>query len=464
MERCESVGTTVLAMRTALEAGQVSAGALVGAATRRAAECGHLNAILTLVDAVPGPMEIADRRRPLEGVPLVVKDNIHVVGMPNTAGTPALKGFVPPRNAPVVQRLADAGAVVLAKTAMHELAFGITCDNGCFGPVRNAVDPARFPGGSSGGTAVAIAAGIVPAGLGTDTGGSVRIPAALNGICGFRPTVGRYPGGGVTPLSRSRDTVGPLARTVADLALLDAVLAGHPQPVAAEPPVPSSLRLGVPGTFFAEDLSPDVAELWQVALARLSRAGVGLVEVDVAEIAELDQRYGMPLVLHEAGPALRDYLARFAPDVTLQALAAAIASPDVRAVFTAAVLPGAPGTVDAAAYRRARAGRLRLQHAYRELFARHRIAALLFPTTPAAAQDLACTQAFTLNGRDVPTFDTFIRNTSPGSLAGIPGLTVPMGTTASGLPAGLALDAPTGTDRHLLGVGHAVEGVVSHPG
>jgi indoleacetamide hydrolase len=125
---------------------------------------------------------------PLHGVPIVVKDNIHIAGLPNSAGTPALKGFVPTANAPVAEKLLRAGAIVLGKTNMHELAFGITSNNAAFGPVRNAYDPSRIAGGSSGGTGAAIAARMAPAGLGSDTGGSVRIPAALNGIAGLRPT------------------------------------------------------------------------------------------------------------------------------------------------------------------------------------------------------------------------------------------------------------------------------------
>ncbi len=391
---------------------------------------------------------------PLHGVPLVVKDNIASAGLPTTGGTPALKAWIPATDAPVLAKLRDAGAILLGKTNLHELAFGITSNNAAFGAVANAYDPERFAGGSSGGTGAAIGSRLASAGLGTDTGGSVRIPAALNGVAGLRPTTGRYPAGGIIPISSTRDTPGPIARTVGDLALLDAVITGSP---GALPAVElNSVRLGVPSGL-TENLSPETERVFRAALDKLEKSGATLIEVDISTELDLAGKAGFPIALWEVKRDLTAFLEQYGTGLTLDDIAGAVASPDVKFVFENLVLGNQ--AIPEEVYRMAMNDlRPLVQSGYADVFVTNKLDALVFPTTPLEAQSITGSdQTVSLNGEDVPTFQTFIRNTDPGSIAGIPGLSLPIGVTSEGLPVGLELDGPAHSDRHLLSLGLAIE-------
>jgi mandelamide amidase len=398
---------------------------------------------------------------PLAGLPIVVKDNIDARGMPTTAGTPALRDWHPAVNAPSVQRLLDAGAIILGKANMHELAFGATSTNfsSFAGHVKNPYDSARIPGGSSGGTAAAIAARIAPAGLGTDTGGSTRVPAALCGIVGLRPSVGdggiqrRYDSGGTVPISHTRDTVGPMARTVADVALLDSVLSGLPVP---SPEPLAGLRFGVPAAFW-QPLDADVAAVMAQARKTLAQASVVLVDIGMEDVMALNGKVSFPLALHEPRQAIPAYLAASGAQITLDDIAAQVASPDVRHAFGAIL-----GDAFGAAYPDAlQVQRPRLQALYRDYFARHRLDAIFFPTTPVCAVAIDGVQGSSViavaDGAPGDAFTTLIRNTDPASNAGLPGLSLPAGMTAAGLPVGMEIDGPLASDSRLLAIGLSLE-------
>ena len=456
------VALTVAEALPALNTGALTARAYVEALLERVRIGDRLNAFIALdADTALAAADAADQRRvgggelgPLHGLPIVLKDNIDVAGYATTAGTPGLRGNRPTRTAPVAQALFDAGAILIGKTNMHELAFGVTTDNAAFGAARNPYDPTKVPGGSSGGTGVAVAARLAPAGLGSDTGGSVRIPAALCGIVAFRPTTGAYPGGGIVPIARTRDTVGPMARTVADVALLHGVMAGVPG--SARPAELDGLRIGVPRQYFCDELDSDIADAQEAALARLADYGVTLVEADLPGLGAAHLASNFPVLLFEAVVDIKAYLAESGSGIDYASVVAQIASPDVRQVV--GDLEGA-GAVPEDDYRAAmEIHRPRLQAIYRDYFAENNLAALVYPTTPITGAPIGIEESGSLNGETVPSITKFDRNVSPASNAGIPSLSTPSGMTPAGLPVGMTLDAPEGNDAALLAIGLAIEG------
>jgi Asp-tRNA(Asn)/Glu-tRNA(Gln) amidotransferase A subunit family amidase len=426
-----------------------------------------LNALTWIDEArvLDAARAVDDKRRKgrslgsLGGLPVIVKDNIDVAGTPTAAASASFKDNIRPKNAPVAQRLFDEGAVFFGKANMHELAGGGTCSNPSSGFVGNPYNPRRVPGGSSGGTAAAIAARIVPAGLGSDTAGSVRIPSAHCGTVGLRPSIfgGKlYSDEGVLPLAIDLDTLGPMARTVADVALLHSAITGQTVPAA---PNLSGVRIGVPRSPFWEELDMEVARVAEDALLRLRAAGATLVDIDASVYYPLGSEVYATLVNHGLKEDLGPYLEMIESKLGIDDIVAAIASKDTRAMFERA--RGMTFT-DAQLHDARNELRRKIEGAYRELLQSNGLAAILFPTQPMTAPLIrpggdTATDEIEINGKKVSEGLIFIRNTRVTCALGVPGLSIPAGLTAQGLPVGLELDGLAGKDAELLALGMAVE-------
>jgi len=394
----------------------------------------------------------------LFGLPIPVKDSVNTRDYPTTAGTPALRHFQPAQDAPVVAALRTAGAIVLGKTNLHELSYGWTSNNLAFGAVHNPYDQSRIPGGSSGGTAAAIAAHLAPLGIAEDTEGSIRVPAAFCGIAGFRPTTGRYSTEGCVPISALFDQIGPHARSVWDLVLFDSVVTKDWRALEATPL--KGIRLGVVRDYWFTDLDPQVERLTRLALTRLKDAGAEIVETQLPGLGALIGATTYPVQNHDVRLALARYLKEYATGVDLEELIAR-ASPDIQRVFRSDVLPGGENFVAEAAYVAARDQHLpTLRRLYQDYFARTGVAAMVFPTTLVPAPRIGEETSIEVRGRSLPFDVAVARNIAAGSTAGLPGLVLPIALTPAGLPVSMEFDAPAGTDRALLALGLSLERVL----
>ncbi|HKM80564.1 MAG TPA: amidase [Candidatus Acidoferrum sp.] len=376
---------------------------------------------------------------PLHGIPISLKDNIYTAGIRTTAGSKILHDFVPLHDAPVVTALKKAGAIILGKTNMHEFAYGTTCNNPHFGPVRNPWDETRMAGGSSGGSAAALAAGLCYGSIGTDTGGSIRIPSSLCGVVGLKPGLGRVSAEDVVPLSPTLDFVGPLARAVDDVALLLGPIfmrgANERSLIPRRFPFPRARRakLGIPKEFFFDVVSPDVQRAFDHAMRILRKGGASMKGISVPLLPETEDA-GNQIAWAEA--TLYHLQAGWFPDRS------ADYGEDVRSRLEM-------GTqVSAVSYLKALQTREKFISAFHLALEDADVDALVVPTTPIAAPPIGEESTF-ISGTPHLTRALLLRLNRPANLAGVPAISVPCGLTEDGLPAGLQFIAAV-TDEPLL--------------
>jgi aspartyl-tRNA(Asn)/glutamyl-tRNA(Gln) amidotransferase subunit A len=392
-----------------------------------------------LADAARADKEIGRGRSlgALHGVPVSVKDLLDVAGTPTTAGS-HVTARRPRHDAPVVAKLRRAGAVIVGKTNLHEFAFGTTSDETAFGAVRNPLDLSRSAGGSSGGAAAAIVDGMCYGAVGTDTGGSIRIPSAACGITGLKPTSGELSADGVVPLSTTLDHVGPLTATVADAALMFyAMLDADARVERLPPPAESALWLGVPGPYFLDKLDRDVTRLFDRVRTTLERGGHTISDVAIAHAERTADVY-VHIVLPEASwyhaPMLRDQADRYSPGVRLRLEMGryVLAEDYLRAMHARTVLRRA---VD-----RALEG----------------LDALLLPAMAIGAPPIGASTV-TLGADIEPVRAIMLRLTQLFNITGHPAIAIPCGLGGDGLPRAIQLVGHRGATERLVEVALAVE-------
>jgi aspartyl-tRNA(Asn)/glutamyl-tRNA(Gln) amidotransferase subunit A len=434
---------TIVEAQSALLAREVSSEELVRESLSRIEQLEpKLNAFITVTpeSALARAREIDQARAQgqtvgaLAGIPIALKDLFHVRGVPTTGGSKAFAGFVPDLDSDVTQKLNAAGAVLMGKTGLHECAYGITSNNPHFGAIHNPWDTARIPGGSSGGSGAAVAAGMVFAAMGTDTGGSIRIPASYCGTVGLKPTLGLVSKAGVMPLGFSLDHMGPLTRTVRDAALLLEAITGH-EPFLPPPDAPlKGVRIGWPENFFFDRVQPDVASAVGRAARLAEEAGARVMTVRVPDIAAINT-VGRLILLCEAssvlgGKPLEDF------------------GPDVRLLVEQGLLIPATDYINAQ----------RLRRMMRQEFSAiwEEVDCLITPATPITAPPIAAAEvAIAGETEDVRMAST--RFARAINVLGNPAISIPCGLDHQGLPIGLQIISKGLADARLLRIAAGFE-------
>jgi aspartyl-tRNA(Asn)/glutamyl-tRNA(Gln) amidotransferase subunit A len=436
---------TIAQFAQALRSGQLTAAAVTDRCLSAIDERNpSLNAFITVfADAARADASRADReiaagrdRGPLHGVPISLKDLIDVTGTPTTAASRVRDGHVAVEDAPIVTRLREAGAVILGKTNLHEFALGTTNEDSAYGPARHPFDLARSPGGSSGGSAASVLADMAYASIGTDTGGSIRIPAAICGLVGLKPTIGEISTAGVVPLSSTLDHVGPLCRSVEDVAIVYDLLRGA-TPEPQQPAVAEGLRLGLLRGYFTALLDQHVAAGFEQATMKLRGTGVALRDASIAHAGDIAPVY-VHIVLSEAAAyhakTLESHGEEYTPNVRqrLEMGRYILAEDYVRALRGREVLIG---EVDAAM---------------------SDCDGLLLPTVPITAHKIGVSSV-RIGGADESIRNVTLRLTQLFSVTGHPAVTIPCGVTPEGMPIGAQLVGRRGATTRLLAVARALE-------
>ena len=404
----------------------------------------RLNAFITVTEeSAREQARILDRelangqdRGALHGIPIAHKDLISTKGVRTTSGSKLFRDQVPAADAPIVEKLAAGGAVMLGKTGLHELAYGITSDNPHFGTIRNPRDPARTPGGSSGGSGVAVATDMAFFATGTDTGGSIRIPASFCGVVGLKPTYGLIDRSGIQPLGLSLDHVGPLTRTVADAGVAFQAMLDDGARLRPAPPSCQYIRIGLPENFYFTHISSEVSDRVHQAAQAAERLGARVTQVKVPDIDALND-VGRIILLAEASALYQPYFSR-REDF----------GADVLALLDQGRLVPATDYVNAQRIRKMLLGE------FSALFST--IDCLLTPTTPITAPLIGQKQV-EIDGEVLDTRLTTTRLVRGINVLGFPALSMPCGNSAQGLPIGLQLIGRPFEEYLLLALGDALE-------
>ena len=444
--------TTIAAAARALERGETTAVALVDTCQAAIAQHGARTNAFIQVDAAQARASAieSDRERshgetrgPLHGIPISIKDLIDIAGQPTTAASRVLADRVATADATVISRLRGAGAILFGKTNLHEFALGTTSEDSAWGAVRHPQDESRSPGGSSGGSAAAVATGMSLASIGTDTGGSIRIPAAACGIVGLKPSLGEVPADGVVPLSTTLDHVGPLTRSVQDAALIWSVLTAQRLPAIDTRPI-AGLHLKILGGYFRTPLAPAVQASFDRAIDALRTAGVHLSAGEIAATDIVATVY-VNLVLPEAAHLHRQWLATRAELYT----------PTVRTRLESG------RQIPAVAYFEAMEARHVLRQAVDE--ALEGCDALVLPTLPIVAPAIGAGEVAIDPSRPerVPVRTAMLKHTQLFNVTGHPAISLPLPT--DGLPVGLQLVGRRSHTADLLAVAFACERAVARP-